>query len=297
MVLFEDEKPLYNLETYREDESFLKKALKKTLATGLILSSLVLASGEPRNLASEYLKDRSFKVEQVVSEGSKDKVGDGFGEGYNSVIQHDVVRLTNSVQIRKNYIQDKMAEVNSRKGIDVPEGLVTVAYDGEKEGKIMYVKYSMSDLNNGEPVVPTDLKVTDSAFELEHEDDFLSTLIHEYNHVRALNRSEVIDNEKYYTDIDSDLHWSDIFSKESYGGEFDNFYKEVTEEVQTPILEILALEEQLYHHERGLDVSESYDFHVNSLYLRYVGELEQGLEKYDACETLYDDLNDFLSGS
>lgn len=193
----------------------------------------------------------------------------------------------------------------------------------------MSVNYLPYMIGNTEVVLRLEMVVYPQAFEeYKVEDDFISTLFHEYNHLRALQRDEMIGDleDKYYMDIRSinsqslsfdfsnfsqttlelntnisfDWKWSDLYVLENYESEIltqdqvDASRSLIRNYIRTHILELLAVEEEIYLHRTKLNPSDKfresrfdrYSYHYISL-MRSLRALDASEELIDSMEALF----------
>jgi hypothetical protein len=167
------------------------------------------------------------------------------------------------------------------------------------------------------------LTVYPQAFEeYSNKDDFISTIHHEYNHLRALSRDYVVEensfymvtnnektltqlansnfndkgskveNLKIYSNIIGNLKWSDLIDHNNYDSEalesssLDEKRQILTCLVRNPIMEMLAIEEEIYRHKFGLNPSAQFRMARYFNYSYYYKRVINGLEALNASPKL-----------
>ncbi len=208
-------------------------------------------------------------------------------------IDYNTPRELENRQLRNKYIESQIDRIERVSFIEKPENLEGYIYkEDEPVGNtVMSVRYfSVEPEKKGVEDVDMFLKVTPRAFELGNQDEFISSILHEYNHVRALNRVEITGGDKYYTEKESELKWRDLYKDDLYDHEFRDIYSEVKENIRKPVMEILATKEQIYLHENFLEVTERFDNSMRNYQNYNIGRLRNSLERYEADERLVEEL-------
>ena len=311
-----EKKPIYQLEE-KEDKGLFSKLMdsKITKIASILTVSIGLTLGYVENSdapltfeeVKHHLTGRSL-AERMINRRRQGDVNNWLDNiEYEDIdldiddipeIGYDISKDLEKDWVRSRYIESQIKKLEKASYIKKPENLKGYIYQEDSpldNSYIMRVVYSSVDPEyKGIQEVDTVMIITPKAFELEHEDDFLSTILHEYNHVRAFNRKEILDENKYYTEKESDLKWRDLYREELYDHEFDNFYDDIRENIRTPILEILATKEQKYLHDNILEVSESYNRLIENYHKSNSQKLESSLERFGAVESLYEDLKIFF---
>lgn len=194
-----------------------------------------------------------------------------------------------------------------------PIGL-EIKYTGENHEKAtMAISYPLSD----DPLEKEDLKfsIYSEAFDYEVEDDFISTIYHEYNHIRALTRAHVLEDNNFYMEIKpemiflngfeeawnnpiTNLSWEDIHKIENYNSGFVAQVKKsrvaklaIHTFIAANIFEMLAIEEEIYRHQNGLNPSEDFRKSRYELYFNHYRQMMRFLNSLEACQSLTDKLN------
>ncbi len=310
-----EKKPIYQLEE-KEDKGLFSKLMdsKITKIASILTVSIGLTLGYVENSdapltfeeVKHHLTGRSL-AERMINKSSEDLDRWPYNLEYEEIdldiddipeIGYDVSKDLEKDWVRRKYIESQIKRLEKTSYIKKPENLKGYLYREDfpsDNSYIMRVAYSsINPAYKGIQEVDAVMIITPKAFELDQEDDFLSTILHEYNHVRAFNRKEILDENKYYTEKESGLKWRDLYREELYDHEFDNFYKEIRENIRTPILEILATKEQKYLHENILEVSDAYDELINRYQKTNLNQLESSLERFGAVESLYEELKIFF---
>jgi len=203
---------------------------------------------------------------------------------------------------RQIYLESKVVLLEE-KGYEVPENATFRYVRKQKARRIMSVRYPILENpiekdSKREPII---VSVYPLAFDRDFPDEFLSVLIHELNHIRALNRQYIIDGEKDYLFIENrkkssfHLKWNDIFDSANYNREIEDFDSRVRKNVKKEMLEILATGEEL-----SLIRSGSYEFSGEwqdskwRAYRDHYFALFDELEKLGAAEELKEKLRNIF---
>ncbi|GEM_PF-3335726 len=173
-----------------------------------------------------------------------------------------------------------------------PEEVEVIYSDERHESAIMAVNYYPINPNEkGITSGVSEIEVYPQAFELRKEDNLISTVLHEYNHVRVFSRSEIIDDNKdYFQGSKSfNLKWKDLYDRSRYenetltGEEVSDiaFNQTIRVFIRSHFSEMLAIEEEIHLSETGV-LTPSKEWQ-NSRYKRYVHHF---LEMYAALNVL-----------
>ncbi len=307
-----DDEPLYNLET-EEDNGFFSRFIGSKI--GKIASVMTVTigitlgyTGEmdfPENfdeikqyLTGENLIERTVGDVQPFQKSIDDFEHENVNVSPNSIsdIHYETTREVESEILRKEYIESQINRVEKISFVETPENLEGYIYkNNDYPNSIMRVKYFPNKPEDkGKVDVDALLKITPNSFELNNQDDFVSALIHEYNHIRALNREEILDENKYYLEGNSDLKWRDLYREDMYDHDFNNLYREVRNNIREPVFEIIATEEQRYLHDKYLMASDALDQHIENYQRRHIGQLRNSLQRYDADEELVEEIEKII---
>ncbi len=189
----------------------------------------------------------------------------------------------------------------------------------DNETATMTVSYRPFMIGDMEIKLGLVLTVYPQAFECySNEDDFISTLFHEYNHLRALDRKEVVEENnfympksnklssvmnanyldsgqndlKIYSNIIEKLKWDDLFILDYYDSSLlDSDDKNRNRQIlnyfiRNPIMEMLAIEEEIYRHNFGLNPSSGFRKARYTTYSFYYHALMTNLETLNAAPKL-----------
>lgn len=192
---------------------------------------------------------------------------------------------------RQNYLAVQVKQLD-KMGYETPYQIVAFRYlENGDENWLMSISYL--PLENPEKKglvdIPITLNAYPLAFEEFNEDDFLLSLIHEFNHARALNRQKIITEEKDYLFSKRwekrhyELKWKDLFNEELYGVKIDNFEEAIRRGIKRDILELLAIGEELHFiRNNKFNISERMRETRWLMYRRYYFNLFDKLEDMDA---------------
>ncbi len=163
---------------------------------------------------------------------------------------------------------------------------------------------------------PLTMSVYPNAFEeYKNEGDFISTIHHEYNHLRALSRDEILNEEKHYMEvvnagqiqlksnipdhfsfdpstvdlsINFSIEWMDLYCLESYKSHLiseekkDSSKMAINHFIHTHLLEMLAIEEEIWLSKNKLNLSQEFEDSRYQMYANHYLEMIKGLSATDA---------------
>ncbi len=191
---------------------------------------------------------------------------------------------------------------------------IEIEYTGQSHEKAtMAISYPFQEGLLGEEDMT--LSIYSEAFEYELEDDFISTIYHEYNHVRALSRTHVLEEDNFYMEIMpemiflhgfevafndplTNLSWKEIHQVENYEGRFIAQMQEsnvaelaIHSFIVSHVYEMLAIEEEIYRHKEELNPSPKFRDSRYQVYFNHYSMMMRFLNQLEACENLKDKLN------
>ncbi len=315
------DEPRYKIYEYDNKDSFMSRfrnsKLFKFITVGAISLGLTLISPSINNIKnifnSESQLEKLINYEIQKSEGimSKEDNKNNTIKNYNNLeltiknsnllnireeIDYELVKEINNPKIRQLYLESVIKKLHYEKEVDTPRQLRTANYSGKKHNRaIMQVNYfTVNPEDKGEKEIKMDMTVHSQAFNLEKEDDFMSVIFHEYNHVRALNRKKIIDDNKDYINASSDLKWRDLYDNQNYSDNISYKKRFIKQNIRKEITELLAVSEQIHLQENKLNVSESYSNTRYYRYLRHYQDLFRSLKGLNANEEFKEELKEIF---
>jgi len=204
--------------------------------------------------------------------------------------------------VKSNYLEERLEHLIDE-GYRVPEGISFYYPEKDRGLKMMSVRYqSFEDpKEQGSIDLSVLIMIYPRAFKRSFPDEFLSVLVHEINHVRALRRETVIDDKKDYLFSGGwqkehyDLKWSDLFNTDNYDKDIDNFNAVIGERVRTNILELLAVGEELnLIRENDYRFSKDWEEMKWKVYGDHYYNLFQSLERFQFDATKEEKLRDIF---
>lgn len=223
--------------------------------------------------------------------------------------------------LRSQYVSELVKENPPSISLDC----VTIKYtDENSETATMAVRYKPFFIGKIEVKLRLELIVYPDAFEkYVNKDDFLSTLYHEYNHLRALHRNRIVEEDNYYMNTDEnsllqlanadvtdllqldskkdskflfktiqEIKWTDLYNLNNYDSELlesskqDFAYQLVNTFIKNPIMEMMAIEEEIYRHKFKLNPSKEFKESRYTHYMFYYYKMMDSLERFGASEKL-----------
>ncbi|MFW6025045.1 MAG: hypothetical protein ACOCRX_01760 [Candidatus Woesearchaeota archaeon] len=325
----------YHLITYKPNDSLMKKFRDSKFFKGITIGAITLGltllspsydsvknffsckSKLERLVEGEYYNFKTSSQNNLDSEDIFSSLRDGdysefFGGSdfiLNDELSYESVMSVDNSEVRQIYLESMMKKVYNEYDVSPPSQLRDATYLNENDDlAIMSVNYRpIKPKYKGKIDSYMSLYAYKHSFNLNDEDDFISTIFHEYNHVRALNREKIIgENEDYLMNYDeiknnetlSNLTWYDLYDKENYSLD-ETIYNdlsssklrsEIRDKIRREITEMLAVAEEIDLNKDLLDVSFSYK---NSRYSLYKGHYND-LFKYADEFNMKDDLENKL---
>lgn len=246
----------------------------------------------------------------------------------STIIAVDYQEARENENLRQQYLESILEEYPP------PEDVRNINYTQERhESATMSVNYLPHLIDGSRVILRLRMKVYPQAFEeYAVEDDFISTLLHEYNHVRALNRRKIVDcfDSKEYIEINRsgnltqtssllsiktrdffnpnvtfNLTWEDLRNLENYDSEKVNDDEDlalmmIRKFIKSHALEMLAVGEEIWLHQNKLNPSHEFANSRYSMYTFHYLEMVRGLSYLGANDQIADSLKalfyrDFLS--
>ncbi len=183
-----------------------------------------------------------------------------------------------------------------------PPADVEILYLHERHEKaLMTVNYYPQEperKRNGKNI--NGIRIYKQAFEeIEYEDNFLSALFHEFNHLRAFSRTYILEDGAAYFKSSSDLKWKTLYRRELYDNELFTgehvcdvvFQQTIRTFLKYHITEMLAVAEEIHLHENDyLNTCESWRESRYQLYNYHFLKMVSALNTLEAKEDLFYEL-------
>jgi len=203
---------------------------------------------------------------------------------YEKAQESTIMKVVYLQQLTRRYEPPKNTEVVYVEG----ENDIQENYDDA----LAVIRYKGFDSDNMK------IEIYKAAFELQREDDLISTLMHEYNHARALSRNKIFESNKDYIDdvCDLEIKWRDLHDRTLYRSRIltgdnvsdHNFKGTIDALLKGNILELLAVKEEIWLFRKGkLSPSQEWKDSRYRAYLNYYFDMlltldllkaERGLE-------------------